>query len=171
MSGNEWDDNNDDGNSNANEPKGLRAQLERVLAQLKAEQEKTTTLEATNRQNTITNLINAKGLNPKIAGLVPGTVEATDEKLGAWLDEHSELFPKSATGATGATSTTTTTDVSTQITHAPGEGTDHTDRMGAAVALGLPPEQVRNLETAIDAATSPEELDKVLGMNRSVRFA
>lgn len=75
---------------------GLRAQLERALSEVKELKAANATLGKQAREASISSLIQAKGLNPKIAKLIPADVESTREALDTWFEENSDLFPAAA---------------------------------------------------------------------------
>ena len=66
---------------------GLRRQLEEANARNKALADEFSALKAQFRASQLEGTIAARGLNPKIAALIPPDVDAS-----AWLDEHKELF-------------------------------------------------------------------------------
>lgn len=92
VSDNQWDDESQD-QDNQQQSKGLRAQLERALAENKALKDQAATLTKQVRTQTISSLIKDKGLNPKIAKLIPADVESTQEALDTWFEENADLFP------------------------------------------------------------------------------
>lgn len=102
VSDNQWDfdDESQDQNNQQNQSKGLRAQLERALAENKTLKEQAATLTKQVREAAISSLITAKGLNPKIAKLIPSDVESTTEALDKWFEENSDLFPAAPKGET-----------------------------------------------------------------------
>lgn len=163
MSGNDWED--DNGNNNGNDqngPRALREAFNKLKEQLDEQKATNEKLAAENRSNTIGTILTSEGYNPKIAALIPQTIEASKDKLTAWLDENAELFPKNATPPA------TPVQPISAASEETGGGAE--DRMGAAVALGLPPDQIRNLEAEMAAAKTPEELDKVMSAHKGVRF-
>lgn len=44
------------------------------------------------RSRAVKDVLQARNLNPKIAGLIPSDVEPTEEALGKWLDDYGDLF-------------------------------------------------------------------------------
>jgi hypothetical protein len=162
----DWDDNNNDGNQGGGNSGGggLRAQLESALAKLRVAEESRAKLEGEVRQTKIKDLVSAKGFNPKVAAVVPDKVEATDEKIGAWLDENADWLPKAATsGAQTQTGSTQTEDTDA-------DEAETVDRMGSALAQGMPPEKVRDLERRIEDVKSVEDMDKLMQQSKHIRF-
>lgn len=98
----EWDF--DDESQNTNNPQsgnGLRAQLERALTELKTLKTENAALTKQVRTATISSHVKDKGLNPKIAKLIPSDIEPTVEALDAWFEENADLFPATATSTEG----------------------------------------------------------------------
>lgn len=89
---NQWEL-DDESQNNQQQGNGLRAQLERSLAEIKALKESNAALSKQAREATISSHIKEKGLNPKIAKLIPGDVESTDEAITKWFEENADLFP------------------------------------------------------------------------------
>lgn len=72
-------------------PKGLRAQLEATLAKLKEAEEVIGSYKTKERISTVEAAVTAKGLNAKVAKLIPTDVETT-EQLEEWLNDYAEVF-------------------------------------------------------------------------------
>lgn len=91
----QWDfDDESQTNTNQNsQGNGLRAQLERALAENKTLKESVSTLTKQVRETTVSAHIKEKGLNPKIAKLIPSDIESTKEALDAWFEDNADLFP------------------------------------------------------------------------------
>lgn len=79
--------------------KGLRGQLEQALADKKALEAEVAELRGKARQTEVSNVLTAKGVNPKVAKFIPADVEG-EEGISKWLEENADLF--------GATPKTTT---------------------------------------------------------------
>ena len=82
----QYDDDDDDfdgGNTIGEIRKALRAAEKRN----KALEQELQTFRAESRQRELTALIESRGLNPKVAGLIPA-----DQEVGAWLDAYGDLF-------------------------------------------------------------------------------
>lgn len=65
--------------------KALQKQFEDQQAQLKK-------YEASQRKQSVAELLTAKGLNPKVSALIPADVEPTEAGVGAWLEEFGDVF-------------------------------------------------------------------------------
>lgn len=93
-----WDDEDDDfdeapaGGDDSSVIRNLRkadkakarriAELEAALA----EQQKAS------RSRSMSEVLQARSLNPKIAALIPSDVEPTEDAVGKWLDEYGDVF-------------------------------------------------------------------------------
>lgn len=64
-------------------------ELEKQLAEA---QEQIKNLTGKVRGTSISEVLQAKGVNPKVAKLIPSDVEATDEAVTKWLDEFGDVF-------------------------------------------------------------------------------
>jgi hypothetical protein len=71
--------------------KGLRAQLERALAENKELRDKYQEAAHKARQSELVSYLSARDINPKIARFIPQDVQG-EEALGDWLKENGELF-------------------------------------------------------------------------------
>lgn len=91
---NEWDDDDDEfDRPNENESsafKSLRKAKKDADKALREREEKLAALEKRLREVTIKDELKERGLNPKIAGLIPSEVSA--ESVGDWLTEYSEVL-------------------------------------------------------------------------------
>lgn len=112
--GNQWnfndpddDDDNDNqgGNSNQGElPKAARAHMRKLETELKATLKQLADIQAQQRQVSVSDVVKAKGFDPKVADFVPTDVNGEDA-VGKWLDERSSLFMKATTSNTPAAET------------------------------------------------------------------
>lgn len=71
--------------------KGLRAQLEKALAEKAELQKQFDEVARKARHAELTSLLSARDLNPKLAKFVPADVQG-DEGLDAWLKDNGDLF-------------------------------------------------------------------------------
>lgn len=155
----------EDWESNPSEtPKALRDYAERMKTELNEMRDQNKTLMAQMRQMSVGRVIESKGLNPKIASIIPDSVEADPEKVSAWLDEHSELF--SAPKQAEPVATTNSGGGELQQTFE-----DSFTRMGAAAASAIPPEKYADVMAQIDGAQSKEDLDKIIKNNGNLIWA
>lgn len=71
--------------------KGLRGQLEQALADKKALEAEVAELRGKARQTEVSNVLTAKGVNPKVAKFIPADAEG-EEGISKWLEENADLF-------------------------------------------------------------------------------
>lgn len=104
----EYDEHEDSGRDAG--PQGLRAHLKSLERQVKElqksveEKDKTISdLTTKTRGSSLADILRSKGVNPKVSGLIPASVEATEEAITAWLDEYKDILPVEKTTADSAT--------------------------------------------------------------------
>lgn len=88
----EWDDDDDQFNSDSDLVKNLRKQLKAASDDKKALESELSTLRPQVRKNTVSGILSGLGLNPKLAGVLPESIEPNKESVQSWLDEYGELF-------------------------------------------------------------------------------
>jgi hypothetical protein len=89
-------------------PNAARQHMRKMEQENKKLKEKLDELERAQRKTSIADLVKAKGYDPEVVDLIPGTVEATDVAVTAWLDSKSKVLAKMKTesdddGAQGGT--------------------------------------------------------------------
>lgn len=161
MTNEDWNSGND--GSDANAPKALREHADKLKQELAEEKAKTALLQAQVRTSAISGVLSSKGFNPKIATLIPETVEASEEKLTEWLTANADIFPPAAVGGSqGGSEPPKDED--------PDEDHAGDDRMGRAVSMGLPLDRAKDVEARIATAKGPEDLEKIMSELSHVRF-
>jgi len=60
-------------------------QLKEALAELD-------TLRKFQRESTISQVLNEKGVNPKVAKFIPGDIELSSDSISQWLNDNGDLF-------------------------------------------------------------------------------
>lgn len=70
--------------------KDLRAQLKEKADLLKELENQVNTLKAGERKRTLSETLQARGLNPKIAAFVPNDIEG--DAIDEWLSEYGDVF-------------------------------------------------------------------------------
>lgn len=102
-----YDDDDDleqDSNENSSSIKALRGANRAKEQRIKELEEQLTKALAGQRERSIKDVVSAKGLNPKVAALVPK--ELTDEEsVTKWLDEYADIF-----GGAGSDASTVSDD-------------------------------------------------------------
>jgi hypothetical protein len=89
MSDNEYNLFDEDDNS-SDLPKKLRAKIKELQAKVDEQNEFITTVNRERRQSTIAQSLEQRGLNPKIAGLVPADIEG--DALDEWIGNYADVF-------------------------------------------------------------------------------
>ena len=89
----------DDDNGADNSPRALRdalkaaqKELKSTKAELAKQAEEVSKFLTQSRSATISDLLKSKGVNPKASGLIPSTVEATEEAVNAWLEQYGDVL-------------------------------------------------------------------------------
>jgi hypothetical protein len=104
------DDDDDDTGTQPPAKDPVRAQLKALEKANKELTDKLNAAETKSRSATVKDVLRDKSMNPKLAGLIPASVEATPEAIEAWVTEYGDLFVKPGTPAptegTGAPPTT-----------------------------------------------------------------
>lgn len=162
MTNDDWNDDNNDGQNNNSAPKALRDHLKKVEQELADEKASKAELIEFKRQTLIGTVLKEKGFNPKAAAFIPASVDTDQVKLEAWLTEHSELLPKAAQ--------TGTSNEEPPAGEADDTDVDDDDRMNRAAQMGLPLDRARDVGSRIDAAKTPEDMDKIMAELKNVRM-
>jgi len=87
---NDYDDDDDYGTEDSG-PANLRKALKKAEKEAKAMRDELDSLRAQSRQRNVKDVLETKGVNPKIAAFIPADVDAP-EKIAAWLDEYADVF-------------------------------------------------------------------------------
>lgn len=114
-------------------------ELEQELAGLKTQ----------TRQRTVKEVLQAKGLNPKIAAFIPQDIDASEEAISQWVNEYGDVF--------GA-------PVQTQEEQAPAQDVSAHTRINNVVATGQPPSVDEDAMAKVLGAKTREDLDALLGL-------
>lgn len=78
-------ENEDDAGDGSQLVKDLRKQLNAAQKELKQ-------FRTEKRSTTVSDVLSKRGINPKVAALIPADVEPTQEAVTAWLDEFGDVF-------------------------------------------------------------------------------
>jgi hypothetical protein len=68
--------------------------------QLKEIQEELSNLRKEKRERTISEVLTARGVNPKISAFIPQDIDLTEDSLSSWLTEYGDVFGVSQTNQT-----------------------------------------------------------------------
>lgn len=108
--GNQWyqsvdddDDDDDEGQGQQQAPKALRSHATKLEKENRALKEQNDKLQKQFRQTAISQVLKDKGLDAKVAKLVPSDVEPTEEAVEKWLADYADIFPTKKTEETPAT--------------------------------------------------------------------
>lgn len=142
----DYDDEDDNGYAEDGGPAGLRKALKRAERERKVLEEQLNSLKSNLRQRSVKDVLEAKGVNSKIAAFIPADVEAP-EAIAAWLDEYSDVFGFQVPQQTNDTLS---------------EEAIAQQRMDNSVSRAATPEREADLMTQLKNVTSKEELDRMI---------
>lgn len=108
-------------------------------------------LKSQTRQRTVKDVLQAKGLNPKIAAFIPQDIDTSEDAITQWITEYGDVF--------GAAQTTTQEQ--------PNKSSEAAAmaRINNAVSTGATPDIDMDAMSKVMSANSKEELDALLGFN------
>jgi hypothetical protein len=107
-------------------------------------------LKSQTRQRTVKDVLQAKGLNPKIAAFVPADIDTSEEAINNWINEYGDVF--GAVTQAETQSTQQSQDVTAQA------------RINNMVATGQAPNLDTDSMSRVLQAKSRDELDALLGL-------
>ena len=150
MATNYYDD--DEDNDTTTDVVGQLRKVNRTLEKRAKELEQELAgLKSQTRQRTVKDVLQAKGLNPKIAALIPQDIEPTDEALVKWIEDYGDVF-----------------GIQTPTEEKPAEKSPEIKaqaRINNMVATGTAPDIDEDAFAKIANAKSKEDLDILLGLN------
>ena len=111
-------------------------QLKEALAELEG-------LRKFQRESTISQVLNEKGVNPKVAKFIPGDIELSPDSISEWLNDNGELFGFAAPTREAP------------ISH---EDMGALQQMGMVASGALTPDDVNDAFSMVNNAQSAEEL-------------
>jgi hypothetical protein len=151
MSNFDYEDEDDDFTQESNQNNDLVKQLrkankqkEKELAELKSQFDGVSKAQ---RERAIKDVLEARGINKKVASFIPSDIDPTEESLSKWLTEYGDVF-----GITAEP---------TQDTVDPAQAAAY-KKMNSAVDNGLTPDSSDDMLKKILNTNSKEELDEVL---------
>jgi ABC-type sugar transport system substrate-binding protein len=151
MSNFDYEDEDDDFTQESNQNNDLVKQLrkankqkEKELAELKAQFEGVSKAQ---RERAIKDVLEARGVNKKVASFIPSDIDPTEESLSKWLTEYGDVF-----GITAEP---------TQDVVDPAQAAAY-KKMNSAVDNGLTPDSSDDMLRKILNTNSKEELDEVI---------
>jgi len=119
-------------------------QKEKELAELKAQFEGVSKAQ---RERAIKDVLEARGVNKKVASFIPSDIDPTEESLSKWLTEYGDVF-----GITAEP---------TQDVVDPAQAAAY-KKMNSTVDSGLTPDSSDDMLRKILNTNSKEELDEVI---------
>jgi predicted flap endonuclease-1-like 5' DNA nuclease len=87
----QYEEYDDDDFAEDNGPANLRKALKKAEKQRKELEDQLVSLQSSLRERSVKDVLDTKGVNPKIASFIPKDVTAP-EQIAAWLDEHADVF-------------------------------------------------------------------------------
>ena len=151
MSNFDYEDEDDDFTQESNQNNDLVKQLrkankqkEKELAELKAQFDGVSKAQ---RERAIKDVLEARGVNKKVASFIPSDIDPTEESLSKWLTEYGDVF-----GITAEP---------TQDVVDPAQAAAY-KKMNSAVDSGLTPDSSDDMLRKILNTNSKEELDEVI---------
>lgn len=87
----DYDDDDDFETEEASGPANLRKALKKAEREAKAMRDELEALRSQQRQQSVKSFLEQKGINPKIAALLPADMDSP-EKIDSWLNEYSDVF-------------------------------------------------------------------------------
>ena len=151
MSNFDYEDEDDDFTQESNQNNDLVKQLrkankqkEKELSELKAQFDG---LSKAQRERAIKDVLEARGVNKKVASFIPSDIDPTEESLSKWLTEYGDVF-----GITAEP---------TQDVVDPAQAAAY-KKMNSAVDNGLTPDSSDDMLRKILNTNSKEELDEVI---------
>ena len=152
MSNYELEDEDDDFTPEVNQSNDLVKQLrkankqkEKELAELKAQFEG---LSKAQRERAVKDVLDARGINSKIAKFIPQDLDPTEESLSKWLEDNADVFGYQV-------------EDKTEPAVDPAQAAAY-KKMNSAVDQGLTPDSTEDLMRKLLSANSKEELDEVI---------
>ena len=151
MSNFDYEDEDDDFTQESNQNNDLVKQLrkankqkEKELSELKAQFDG---LSKAQRERAIKDVLEARGVNKKIASFIPSDIDPTEESMSKWLNENGDVI-----GVTAEP---------TQDVVDPAQAAAY-KKMNSAVDNGLTPDSSDDMLRKILNTNSKEELDEVI---------
>ena len=140
---------NDLGNDLVKQLRKTNKQKEKELADLKAQFE---SLSKAQRERTIKDALERRGVNQKIAAFIPQDIDPTEESVSKWLEDYADVFGYES-NQTQATPNVNPADAAAY------------KRMTNTVEAGVSPEHNDNIMQKLMNANSREELDDVIRLS------
>jgi DNA uptake protein ComE-like DNA-binding protein len=151
MSNFDYEDEDDDSTQDLGQNNDLVKQLrkankqkEKELSELKAQFDGVSKAQ---RERAIKDVLEARGINKKVASFIPSDIDPTEESLSKWLTEYGDVFGITAEPAQDIVN--------------PAQAAAY-KKMNSAVDNGITPDSSDDMLKKILNTNSKEELDEVL---------
>ena len=156
MSNNDYEDDDfdiEDNSSNANNDlvKQLRKQLKQKEKELADYNSKLGELSKSQRERAIKDVLEARGVNKKIASFIPSDLDPTEESLSKWLDDNGDVFGIQAPDTN-------------QNNVDPVEAAKY-QKMNQAMNNGITPDATDDIMKKLLSAETPEQLAEVMRLS------
>ena len=148
MSNYEYEDDDDftmESNDLVKQLRKAAKQKDKELAELKAQFE---SLNKQSRERAIKDVLEARGVNGKVAKFIPQDLDPTEESLSKWLEDNADVFGFQV-------------EDKQQPVVDPAQANAY-KKMNSAVDQGLTPDSSDDIMRKLLSATSKEELDEVI---------
>ncbi len=145
----EFDDFGDEGTDVVKQLRKVKRTLEKRAKELEQELKG---LQSQTRQRTVKDVLQAKGINPKIAAFIPQDIDTSEDAINGWLSEYGDVFGVNS-NANSEQASNNSVDVSANA------------RINQVVSTGQVPEVDSDAMAKILAAGSADELNRILGLN------
>ena len=150
---NEYDDEFDDfGDEGTDVVKQLRKVNRTLEKRAKELEQELKGLQTQTRQRTVKDVLQAKGINPKIAAFIPQDIETSEEAINGWLNEYGDVFGVNS-NANSEQASNNSIDVSANT------------RINQVVSKGQVPDVDADAMAKILSAGNAEELNRILGIS------
>ena len=150
MSNFEYEDDDDDittsdnGNDLVKQLRKAAKQKDKELQELRAQFEG---ISKAQRERSIKDVLESRGVNSKIAKFIPSDVDSTEESLSKWLEENGDVFGFSTE--------------SNQPVVDPAQAAAY-KKMNSVTEQGLTPDASEDIMRKLMSANSKEELDDII---------
>ena len=149
MSNYDYEDDDDDFSSDSNNDlvKQLRKQLKQRDKELNEFKTQFDSLSKAQRERSIKDVLESRGVNGKVAKFIPQDLDPTEESLSKWLEDNADVFGFQVEDKQPAVDPATANAYK---------------KMNNAVDQGLTPDSTDDIMRKLLSANSKEELDEVI---------
>ena len=149
MATNYYDDEDDDTTTDVvGQLRKVNRALEKRAKELEQELDG---LKSQTRQRTVKDVLQAKGLNPKIAAFIPQDIDSSEEAITTWVNEYGDVFGIQTPSEEKPVQKNS--EIAAQA------------RINNLVATGSAPDVDEDAFAKIASAKTREDLDALLGLN------